>query len=183
MPNLFRKDPPYDFYHESSAFFHFRELNAEYGSTHKTTFEWLTLMQHYKAPTRVLDWSESLLIGLYFAVSQDQNKPQSPETDGALWILNPDRLNRVSNILDGEFSNIHTVMEPNGFNVAIRAEMTSANSIEALKKRMTPIFRLTASYKPAISQLEALDRPHDYSNSEFYKKLSQPIVDPKRTYV
>ena len=32
---------------------------------------WLCVMQHYRAPTRLLDWSENLLVALYFAVSAD----------------------------------------------------------------------------------------------------------------
>jgi hypothetical protein len=40
------------------------------------------LMQHYKAPTRLLDWSYSPYLAAYFACSSN------PNIDGAIWALN-----------------------------------------------------------------------------------------------
>jgi hypothetical protein len=37
--------------------------------------EWLALMRHYGAPTRLLDWSYSFFITLYFAVESVSNEP------------------------------------------------------------------------------------------------------------
>ena len=51
--------------------------------------EWLLLMQHYRLPTRLLDWTENPLVALYFAV-----KGSSEESDGALWVLDPLVLNK-----------------------------------------------------------------------------------------
>ena len=53
-------------------------------------FEWLFIMQHHSVPTRLLDWSESPLVALFFAVSEGRS-------DAALWLLQPCVLNEKSN--------------------------------------------------------------------------------------
>lgn len=48
---------------------------------------WLFLMQHHHLPTRLLDWSESILTAIYFAARSH------PDQDGVIWALSPNRLN------------------------------------------------------------------------------------------
>jgi hypothetical protein len=42
--------------------------------------EWLSLMRHYEAPTRLLDWTYSFFIAVYFALAENLN--------GVVWALN-----------------------------------------------------------------------------------------------
>jgi hypothetical protein len=55
--------------------------------------EWLLLAQHCGLPTRLLDWSNSPLVALYFAV---WNSARDGE-DGAVWFLHATDLNRRVN--------------------------------------------------------------------------------------
>jgi hypothetical protein len=52
--------------------------------------EWLFIMQHYGCPTRLLDWSQNVLVAIYFAVKEHFN------WDAELWCIDPFRLNEES---------------------------------------------------------------------------------------
>jgi|ERR1044072_1783044 hypothetical protein len=67
-------------------------LLLEHAPRNPFDFGWMFLMQHYGVPTRLLDWTESPLVALYFAVED----PRDRNKDGALWILFPLELNRHS---------------------------------------------------------------------------------------
>jgi len=55
--------------------------------TREHTDQWLFLARHAGLPTRLLDWSESSLIALHFALK---------ETNPVVWMLNPLDLNDLS---------------------------------------------------------------------------------------
>ena len=66
--------------------------------------EWLSTMQHYGLPTRLLDWSTSPMVAAYFALEYLLDAPTSKTCDAAIWILRPHSLNRAEGLEPMTFS-------------------------------------------------------------------------------
>jgi hypothetical protein len=89
-PSMYR--PPFNKVseHRYRHEFHLKALPflAEATTPPVSDWDWYFLMQHHGVPTRLLDWSESALVALYFAVNR-----YASNKDGAVWILNPRAIN------------------------------------------------------------------------------------------
>lgn len=73
-------------------------------------FEWLFIMQHYGAPTRLLDWTTNALVALYFSIPETYSIQDEPdyydsfeeefmenpfsENGSAIFIINPNKINK-----------------------------------------------------------------------------------------
>lgn len=89
LPSIFRQGEKFGVsFNEQKMFEEFKRRYPDHSSNHKTTYEWLTLMQHYGLPTRLLDWSSNLLVALYFCCISDEDK------DGSLYVFDPTYMER-----------------------------------------------------------------------------------------
>ena len=91
LPKLYRTVNGKQAHDENQLLQHFRMKAPSLGlmdtPLRDHTDEWLFLAHHVGLPTRLLDWTEGLLVALYFSLK---------ESRPAIWMLDPVELNRIS---------------------------------------------------------------------------------------
>ncbi|MDH1468840.1 FRG domain-containing protein [Shewanella sp. GD03713] len=123
LPSVFRrtgKDGDGPYYNENELLKEFLRRHPAAKKEHSNTLELLTYAQHYGLPTRLLDWSENVLVATYFACLDDN-------TDGELFILNPLPFEQEIGVLIFEDVNTKVI------NTSIDAE-TSVKVLTAIKE-------------------------------------------------
>lgn len=190
LPSLYRKNDDgtkdnYSYDCEEIFLNKFKSKSIPYLKTlPQNDWEWMFLMQHYNTPTRLLDWSESPLVALFFAL--DDNFSHEEEDSAVVWCLNPIALNKKfkpieslseipningSEVLNNSINRYYAYGEayPVGYPIAVTGPLN--NSRISAQKGMFTLFPASAK-----TPLEETKQCNDFLDKVIIKKESIPII-------
>lgn len=117
IPKIMREHHPFDRVREREErlLTRFRQRSMAYWKEGYGQDAWdhLFAMQHYGLPTRLLDWSENLMVAVFFALQKHANLPDQPDDVPVVWALDPIAWNRNTPHLLGYGDTIHVLTTAN----------------------------------------------------------------------
>jgi hypothetical protein len=129
---------------------------------------WWSLMQHHRAPTRLLDWTASAYVAAYFAVEDHWDK------DGAIWLFNVKSLDDAMQAKYGE-TPIHSE------NLSSLFQAADSPSVLMLVRRMESSERMIAQQggfsvcrQPLADHAKIIDSAFADSGSRHWLQLIIP---------
>ncbi|MDG4595008.1 MAG: FRG domain-containing protein [Candidatus Contendobacter sp.] len=141
IPGIFRKIPDHveKIYEEGGMLMQLIRRFPHYRDNCYSTFDILSLMKHYGLPCRLLDWTENVLIALWFAVEENKNHD---DKEAKIFALNARLLCPSVEFMHYQRKE-HFVYGPEQFHVVLRSELSQTAYLDELLSR--PPVRAAAS--------------------------------------